>query len=141
MATSAPAGWYRDPAGSSNVRYWDGQQWTNRLRPLPSANRMLFPAVPRTPRPAPSERGVRPGTSASASRPASSPATNTPSTSSPSSSTASPPVSAGPPVDWSRYLGRLLATALVVIGLVLLVALLSAGPDADLAETITGWFS
>ncbi|MGA7687697.1 MAG: hypothetical protein WCA29_00520 [Jiangellales bacterium] len=44
-------------------------------------------------------------------------------------------------MDWSRYLRRLVAAALVVIGLVLLVALLSAGPDADLGETITGWFA
>ncbi len=44
-------------------------------------------------------------------------------------------------MDWSRYLGRLVAAVLVIIALVLLAALLSAGPDADLGETITGWFA
>jgi hypothetical protein len=27
--TNPPAGWYPDPSGSTNRRYWDGQQWTN----------------------------------------------------------------------------------------------------------------
>ena len=26
--TTSPAGWYRDPTGKYNARYWDGQQWT-----------------------------------------------------------------------------------------------------------------
>ncbi len=28
-----PMGWYPDPAGSSQERYWDGAQWTQNLRP------------------------------------------------------------------------------------------------------------
>ncbi|MGB9375821.1 MAG: DUF2510 domain-containing protein [Jiangellales bacterium] len=140
MATSAPAGWYLDPAGSRSVRYWDGQQWTNRLRPLAPANRMLVPTVPRTSRPAPAQRGAGRGTSAAASSSASPPPSSS-SDRSPPSSTSSPRVSGAPPVDWSRYLGRLVAAVLVIIALVLLAALLSAGPDADLGETITGWFA
>ncbi len=27
-----PMGWYPDPAGSSDERYWDGQQWTRNVR-------------------------------------------------------------------------------------------------------------
>jgi hypothetical protein len=26
-----PAGWYMDPSGSNNVRYWDGAQWTEHV--------------------------------------------------------------------------------------------------------------
>jgi hypothetical protein len=32
-----PAGWYRDPAGSSALRWWNGQQWTAHLAPPPPA--------------------------------------------------------------------------------------------------------
>ncbi|MGK0540095.1 RDD family protein [Propionimicrobium lymphophilum] len=28
-----PMGWYPDPAGSTQERYWDGNSWTNNLRP------------------------------------------------------------------------------------------------------------
>ena len=28
-----PAGWYRDPWGSSQWRWWDGQAWTQRTDP------------------------------------------------------------------------------------------------------------
>jgi hypothetical protein len=30
MSGGAPAGWYQDPGGSGQQRYWDGQQWTDR---------------------------------------------------------------------------------------------------------------
>jgi type II secretory pathway pseudopilin PulG len=30
---NAPSGWYDDPLGSGNLRYWDGQQWTERITP------------------------------------------------------------------------------------------------------------
>jgi Protein of unknown function (DUF2510) len=28
-----PRGWYRDPAGSSALRWWDGQRWTDHIAP------------------------------------------------------------------------------------------------------------
>lgn len=30
-----PAGWYMDPSGSNNMRYWDGQQWTEHVGAAP----------------------------------------------------------------------------------------------------------
>jgi hypothetical protein len=33
QAASPPAGWYPDPDGSGQLRYWDGGAWTNDLRP------------------------------------------------------------------------------------------------------------
>ncbi len=32
----APAGWYPDPAGGPDQRYWDGQRWTVQTTPKPS---------------------------------------------------------------------------------------------------------
>ncbi|MGJ6127432.1 DUF2510 domain-containing protein [Mycolicibacterium sp. Y3] len=31
MTTHPPAGWYPDPIGAPQQRYWDGQQWTEAL--------------------------------------------------------------------------------------------------------------
>lgn len=31
--TMPPAGWYPDPANSDNIRYWDGQAWSDRVQP------------------------------------------------------------------------------------------------------------
>ncbi|MES2171381.1 MAG: DUF2510 domain-containing protein [Actinomycetota bacterium] len=49
-STVAPAGWYRDPLGLPQVRWWNGMSWTNRIeeiRPevqLASQQRMLISA-------------------------------------------------------------------------------------------------
>lgn len=32
-AAPPPAGWYPDPAGSADERYWDGAAWTEQTRP------------------------------------------------------------------------------------------------------------
>ncbi|MDF2434727.1 MAG: hypothetical protein JWP44_4358 [Mucilaginibacter sp.] len=29
--SAVPAGWYRDPLGFPQVRWWDGSSWTNRV--------------------------------------------------------------------------------------------------------------
>jgi len=30
--TAAPAGWYRDPLGIPQLRWWNGIAWTNRIQ-------------------------------------------------------------------------------------------------------------
>ena len=32
---STPAGWYPDPSNESQVRWWDGAQWTSNVQPMP----------------------------------------------------------------------------------------------------------
>ncbi len=34
-STTPPAGWYPDPAETSVIRWWDGNQWTSHLQPAP----------------------------------------------------------------------------------------------------------
>ncbi len=31
-ATAAPAGWYRDPLGIPQLRWWNGMSWTNHIQ-------------------------------------------------------------------------------------------------------------
>ena len=33
--TTAPAGWYADPAGHPGQRWWDGSRWTAHVQPAP----------------------------------------------------------------------------------------------------------
>lgn len=37
QATAPPPGWYPDPSGSDNRRYWDGQRWTEHVTPTEQA--------------------------------------------------------------------------------------------------------
>ena len=32
-------GWYADPEGSDQLRWWDGTQWSDQFRPAPTGNR------------------------------------------------------------------------------------------------------
>jgi hypothetical protein len=45
---SNPAGWYPDPSNAPQTRYWDGNEWSNDVRPFdpPEAPQ----AAPETPR-------------------------------------------------------------------------------------------
>jgi hypothetical protein len=33
--SDAPAGWYPDPKMAGTQRYWDGEQWTEHVAPMP----------------------------------------------------------------------------------------------------------
>ncbi|HEY4267618.1 MAG TPA: DUF2510 domain-containing protein [Galbitalea sp.] len=44
VETFAPAGWYPDPAGSNQLRWWSGSYWTVHLEPNPS---VVYDAYPR----------------------------------------------------------------------------------------------
>ena len=51
---TVPAGWYPDPEGGAQLRYWDGGQWTAGIAPTP-------PAVPPAAAALPAKRGGFPG--------------------------------------------------------------------------------
>jgi uncharacterized membrane protein YhaH (DUF805 family) len=36
IVTTLDAGWYQDPSVSTQLRYWDGQQWTEHTAPAPT---------------------------------------------------------------------------------------------------------
>lgn len=38
----APAGWYRDPLGLPQIRWWNGVSWTNRIEVI----RPVLPVSP-----------------------------------------------------------------------------------------------
>ena len=43
-ASNPKADWYPDPSGSGNQRYWNGNTWTDHVRPLATAT--AFPQQP-----------------------------------------------------------------------------------------------
>ena len=44
-AGPAPAGWHPDPTGGSQLRWWDGGQWTEHVAPIPQAASEATPAA------------------------------------------------------------------------------------------------
>ena len=42
-------GWYADPAGTNQLRWWDGAQWTDRYQALPSADTTIDSDASATP--------------------------------------------------------------------------------------------
>ena len=81
---SIPAGWYADPQGSRQRRWWNGSAWTHALEPLePEAPAPVTPAAPWENLPGPSVRAAsqNPGTysaTAQGAQPQQSPARNAP---------------------------------------------------------------
>ena len=55
MSTTPPAGWYPDPEDAAQVRYWDGQQWTDHRAP---ANQQPQQQAAPTPTAAPGAAGA-----------------------------------------------------------------------------------
>lgn len=61
--TQIAAAWYADPAGSGQLRYWDGAAWTNHLRdpePVAPPASLSFPPPRPTPYGSPSSAAVDP---------------------------------------------------------------------------------
>lgn len=53
MSSSPQPGWYPDPSGSANVRWWDGNQWTEHTQQPAAAPQPAAAAAPHAgPRPA-----------------------------------------------------------------------------------------
>lgn len=46
MQPLPPAGWYPDPNGSAQQRWWNGQSWTNDLAPVAAAPAEAMAATP-----------------------------------------------------------------------------------------------
>jgi hypothetical protein len=44
---ATPAGWYPDPAGSSGLRYWDGDGWSEHLADAPPSAPVVHGVIPR----------------------------------------------------------------------------------------------
>lgn len=59
MSTPAP-GWYKDPGGSDGQRYWDGQAWTDELRPRDAQPSRSHPTPPAQPTTAPAHPPAQP---------------------------------------------------------------------------------
>jgi hypothetical protein len=48
MTTQTPSGWYPDPYGSPQLRWWDGSQWTDATHPLDAPAGQTVPQAPQT---------------------------------------------------------------------------------------------
>lgn len=57
------AGWYADPAGSNQLRYWDGSSWTEHTAPPPTP---APPAPPQSPAYGYAQTPSRPGVATAA---------------------------------------------------------------------------
>jgi hypothetical protein len=117
--TAAAAGWYPDPqAPSERERYWDGQGWTEQLRPLAPA----APTAPTAPAaPAGPSFGARPGFGAQPGvAPVAPVAPVTPAAAEPVPMSGLAPLPPG-----SRVVGESSVMVTVLAGLALLIAIVS----------------
>jgi|GEM_PF-459318 len=51
LVSNPVQGWYADPAGTDQLRWWDGTQWTDRYQALPGADDTLNSDTSTTPDP------------------------------------------------------------------------------------------
>jgi hypothetical protein len=137
------------------LRYWDGGAWTERVRQAqvpPRASSadaadlfsLVGPMVDRLSqyaKAAESRYGERHARGSSRKSTTSSHSTLvTHDTSSARRTVDSPRVSGSRPANLGRLVVVLGAVLLAVVGVVLLAALVTAGPDADLGATVSSWF-
>lgn len=121
---SIPAGWYADPSGQFTARWWDGQQWTDQVRP--AAPPPAGPAASGAPvvSPAPPAPNAPPATQAPSTPPAP-PAAHAP---------PAPPAPSGP--RQGLVIGVVLAVVVLLAGIAAAVLLLRGSDDLQAGACI-----
>ena len=49
LVSNPVQGWYADPAGTDQLRWWDGTQWTDRYQSLPDSDTTIDSDTSTTP--------------------------------------------------------------------------------------------
>lgn len=112
----AASGWYRDPTGQADGRYWDGQRWSDQVdRQGVTVSSPIDPLHAETP-PAPGSDYVIPSTPSAASTPSQTIAVQT---------------------EKNSVVGPVFAAIAVVVAIAALIVALSNNSDDDTEESPT----